>query len=338
MASVSVERGKVAGSGVADIEAPEGAKSGEDEPFVYPTPKYVFTIFSPNEIIIGGQNSRIQDQSQLSGSVWSKWAGFAAVSTASSDTSSSGSKKRKIKLRSLVLKMINRLIRERLIPRENVAFTTVSAKAFCVQMLISPAALPVLMARCEHIGIGNVVGQCFAIPIETSSCPKPVANQQNITLDQLLMHLGTTKAVETDSTGGDTKLGQSALGASTKTTSSNKSAKNEQSSPLLDEMQKDEEEEDDDAESVSTEGESDQADNKNDNPGISKTVKFSVGGTSSVNSTVPDSVDVPTLTKQRVAELKKKIVAARQEWLQTGSRGKIVARFFMSSLLYGVHG
>lgn len=40
-------------------------------------------------------------------------------------------------------------------------------------MLISPSALPVLMRRCEHIGIGNIVGKCYAVPLETSAHPEP---------------------------------------------------------------------------------------------------------------------------------------------------------------------
>jgi len=155
---------------------------------LYPTPKYVFSIFCPRQITTSKNNIAQQNL------IKSRWKSFT-FDTASTE---SNPKKVHVKLSSLIVKMLNRLIKEKMLPREAINILLGESHIF-VQILCSSSALPTLMQRCERIGVGNVyvllvlpidsshylavlrthlifsisVGCCFASPVETALSPSP---------------------------------------------------------------------------------------------------------------------------------------------------------------------
>jgi hypothetical protein len=65
-------------------------------------------------------------------------------------------KKIRVKMQSLLIKMINRLIREEIIPVE--AVNVVTAETWiAIRCLVAPSAMPVIMLRCERIGVVSYI-------------------------------------------------------------------------------------------------------------------------------------------------------------------------------------
>jgi hypothetical protein len=63
-----------------------------------------------------------------------------------------------VKLSTLIVKMLNRLIKDKILPREAINILLGKAHIY-VQILCSSSALPKLDApvrRCERLGVGNV--------------------------------------------------------------------------------------------------------------------------------------------------------------------------------------
>jgi hypothetical protein len=60
-----------------------------------------------------------------------------------------------VKLSTLIVKMLNRLIKDKILPREAINILLGKAHIY-VQILCSSSALPTLMHRCERLGVGNV--------------------------------------------------------------------------------------------------------------------------------------------------------------------------------------
>lgn len=116
-----------------------------DTPIIFPTPKYVFNIFSPSEMITSENNIAQQNL------IKTNWNGFV-FDTAST---SNDPKRVRVKLSSLIVKMLNRLIKEKLLPKEAI-FILMGQTHIFVQILCSSSALPTLMQRCERLGVGNV--------------------------------------------------------------------------------------------------------------------------------------------------------------------------------------
>lgn len=146
-----------AASKMEEGKAPKNRKQKSDD---YPTPQYVFNIFSPKEIVTTDSNIAQQDliksrcsnitQQDLIKSRWKTFTSDAAASTNNDD-----SKRVRVKLASLIVKMLNRLIKERILPKEAI-FILIGQSNILVQILTSSSALPLLMNRCERIGVGNV--------------------------------------------------------------------------------------------------------------------------------------------------------------------------------------
>ena len=86
-------------------------------------------------------------------------------------------KKIRVKMQSLLVKMINRLIREEVLQVEAVTIVT-SQTSINVRCLVAPSAMPVIMLRCERIGVGNVTGTVWACPLETSLVPPPTGKTE----------------------------------------------------------------------------------------------------------------------------------------------------------------
>lgn len=74
----------------------------------FPLPKFLFVLHSPVQVVV--EKATVENEM-----VKSIWKDFTSDSFANSNNKK---KKIKVKMRSLILKMINRLIRDRLIPAE----------------------------------------------------------------------------------------------------------------------------------------------------------------------------------------------------------------------------
>lgn len=126
----------------------------------FPTPQTVVTIYSQTVVTVDRSDT---DDDRVE-SAWNA----ALVETKFDEAKKK--KKIRVKVGSLLIKMVNRLIREEIIPAE--AVSVVADKSFIsIRILVAPSALPVIMLRCEHIGVGNVTGTVYACPLETSLVP-----------------------------------------------------------------------------------------------------------------------------------------------------------------------
>ena len=193
-------------------------------------------------------------------------------------------KKIRVKMQSLLIKMINRLIREEIIPVE--AVNVVTAETWiAIRCLVAPSAMPVIMLRCERVGVGNVTGTVWAVPLETSLVP-PASGKKEI--DQFI--LGKNDNVEITAT-------TSQDGTSTVPSVGNTTAP---TSPIAEE---DDAEEYEDAEEVS-----DSDDNEEEDE-----VK-----------SIPSMVSIPFLSAERKQQLLEAIVQARKEWRNTSSRVRVL--------------
>ena len=197
-------------------------------------------------------------------------------------------KKIRVKMQSLLIKMINRLIREEIIPVE--AVNVVTAETWiAIRCLVAPSAMPVIMLRCERVGVGNVTGTVWAVPLETSLVP-PASGKKEI--DQWVV-LGKNDNVEITAT-------TSQDGASTVPSVGNTTAP---TSPIAEEEDAEEYE---DAEEVS-----DSDDNEDDED--DEEVK-----------SIPSMVSIPFLSAERKQQLLEAIVQARKEWRNTSSRVRVL--------------
>ena len=151
-----------------------------------PPPRYVFSVYSPI-VFTSEADVRSEETEQLYRSVWRSYATKEDSSRTRDGSknkkgddepppSPSGSvtttKKKKIRVRmaSLIVKMFNRMISEGILLRERVLITTTASQVFA-RVLVSDKTVPMLIMRCERIGIGNVVGACWVSPIELAVVP-----------------------------------------------------------------------------------------------------------------------------------------------------------------------
>lgn len=140
-----MEKGDAPKSTSGDSKKKPSTLCTAETPPLYPTPQYVFNIFSPNEITTSENNIAQQNL------IKSRWKSFA-YDTA---LTAGNPKKIRVKLSSLIVKMLNRLIKEKMLPKEAI-YILVGQSHIFVQVLCSASALPLLMQRCERIGVGNV--------------------------------------------------------------------------------------------------------------------------------------------------------------------------------------
>ena len=127
----------------------------------FPTPKFVFIISAPVLVTVNQEDANQSMKDFVHNSF---------PSLASSTTGCSPKKKLKIKMRSLIIKMVNNLIRQGLIAYEAIQVLS-SAGNVQIRILVAHSMLSVLLERCERIGVGSVVGQCYASPIEFGMLP-----------------------------------------------------------------------------------------------------------------------------------------------------------------------
>jgi hypothetical protein len=154
--------------------------------------------------------------------------------------------------------------------------------------------LPILMDRCEQIGVGSVVGSCHAVPIETVLLP-PAGPPQKLVWTIPPGAAGSVPPV-TGSTATVAAVGSgSALGSTLE----------------------------DDEVSCISEAYNVEEEKKEDDD--FKTSRFSKHMSSSVGSDIePHGHRRPQfLSSERKAQLQKQVATAREEWLKTASRVRV---------------
>ena len=136
--------------------------SSTSEPEVFPAPKYVVTIVSPRIIHLHDSDANLDE-----------WKEF--------EHSNKDETRTVLNLHVLLVSLLNRLLRARLFPRRAVHSYITPAAGIDDQdwvvfsILTPPNVLPILLSKCEHFGVGNLVGLVYAVPLET--CVLPVLMQ-----------------------------------------------------------------------------------------------------------------------------------------------------------------
>lgn len=188
-------------SNEADVEAPslfsdanknKNAKKEEDKQADYsffPTPKQIVSIYCPIvHVITQGidpESGSVLPSSPANSYVGDAWKGY--TSAPPSDTSSGGQplksprrkkiRRVKVKMGSLIIKMLNRLVRENIVGYDRV-FISRSATHIIVRILASERTVPILLMRCERIGVGSVVGAAFGCGLEWNMVPNITEEMQ----------------------------------------------------------------------------------------------------------------------------------------------------------------
>lgn len=190
-----------------DIEAPPSApapsngakgkaaaKSGGGEDISFPAPKQAVIIYTPitytfTQLISRETNLPIQQTPQASkraSFVKGPWKDFvkASLTTVVTEAEAGVSenekhKKRKVKVKiaAMLTKMINRLVAENIIAHNRV-YLTRNSSHILIRILVSERTIPILLTRCERIGVGVVVGTAFGTSIEWCLTPNVTGEMQ----------------------------------------------------------------------------------------------------------------------------------------------------------------
>lgn len=143
----------------AAVDDKASSSAGDEEP-VFPPPKYIVTIVSPRTLLLHDNDASLDE--------WKEFKQSASAEAAATSV---------LNLHVLLVSLLNRLLRARLFPRRAVhSFLTPAAGAedheWVVFSILTPAkVLPILLSKCEHFGVGNLVGLVYACPIETCVLP-----------------------------------------------------------------------------------------------------------------------------------------------------------------------
>lgn len=152
-----------AGSTVDPDENKAPSSVDETELVSFPPPKYVVTIVSPRVIQLHESDASLDE-----------WKEFEE----NEDDERTATL---LNLHVLLVSLLNRLLKARLFPRRAVhSYITPAAGTddheWVVFSILTPATvLPILLSKCEHFGVGNLVGLVYAVPMET--CVLPLLNQ-----------------------------------------------------------------------------------------------------------------------------------------------------------------
>mmetsp|Transcript_13621 Transcript_13621/g.29587 ORF Transcript_13621/g.29587 Transcript_13621/m.29587 type:complete len:849 (-) Transcript_13621:54-2600(-) len=160
-------------------------ETGGNRECTLPIPKYLFCIYSPI-VFTSEADTRTEETEQLYQSVWKSFDTQHSGGRSNRSGSSDGGErthgaKIKIKMASLIRKMLDRLISESVIARERVLITTTQSQVF-VRVLVCDKKVPTLIMRCERIGIGNVVGACWITPVDLAVVPSVERNTSGVAL------------------------------------------------------------------------------------------------------------------------------------------------------------
>lgn len=299
---------------MADIEAPSSpapsngtkgkaaTKSDGGEDISFPAPKQAVIIYAPiaytfTQLVSRETNLPIQQTPQASkraSFVQGPWKDFVKASLTTVVTEAGASeekkhKKRKIKVKiaAMLIKMINRLVAENIIAHNRV-YLTRNSSHILIRILVSERTIPILLMRCERIGVGVVVGTAFGTSIEWCLTPNVTGEMQKneppFSLD-MPAEAGTAAA---PNLGGGLTFGDMPA------------EEGDDAKRLASSLNTDDEE-------VSIDSEEDDSDDEQ-----KKTL-----------STEEDT-DVKSVNTARKKQLAQYIADARREWLDTGSRLRVM--------------
>ena len=186
---------------MADIEAPSSpapsngpkgkaaANSGGGEDISFPAPKQAVIIYTPitytfTQLISRETNLPIQQTPQAS-FVKGPWKDFVRSTQTTVVTEAEGvseekkhkKRKTKVKIAAMLIKMINRLVAENIIAHNRV-YLTRNSSHILIRILVSERTIPILLMRCERIGVGVVVGTAFGTSIEWCLTPNVTGEMQ----------------------------------------------------------------------------------------------------------------------------------------------------------------
>lgn len=260
------------------------------------------------------------------GSTTMTTGGGAASSTAAGGdpTTKKKYKKIRVKMHSLVVKMVNRLVRDNIIQRESVQYVPSTAYV-TILILVSPSVLPVLMRKCEYVGIGCLTGQCFAVPLETSAVPDPKPTTAT-TGDCIVIDDSKTKKTKKKKETGATDTGASSGGFAGLITRTFSKEEDEPEDNIKGIGVGDDDDDADELSSIEYE-EEDNSDDMNlkssERGGDGKTTTTERTLDSATSIGVPSTIGVPLLGEKRIRELKNHIIKAREEWIATSSQVRV---------------
>lgn len=270
--------------------ASEAAAAATSTTKVFPVPQVVLTIFCPKVF------TTTED----------KVAQHVAWKRYSLSGNSSNSQRIKIKLSSMLLRMLNKFVEEQMLPKEAIQIFGGLERVMFVQVLCSSSILPTLIKRCERIGIGTAVGSCYATLLETSNIPAP-------------------------GTGLDAALGpMEVLNSMSKHSSHHTSTTN------LSSMTQHLEYEPTPGRELDTVAGRDDDDKSAVTLTLDDDILGDDGGLGGDNdnlldsndddknkSSVTEAISVPFISNERIQELRRRIIDARKEWLQTASTVRV---------------
>ena len=144
------EKGKTAAATANNNDDVEAAIKNNTSPKKkFPTPQYLVTIYTKNVVTVNRDDADAPLEQR-----WNE----NLVVPCTEETKKK--KKIRVKMQSLLVKMINRLIREEVVPIE--AVSVVSSQSYTsVRMLVAPSAVPIVVLRCERIGkLSFVLSSC----------------------------------------------------------------------------------------------------------------------------------------------------------------------------------
>ena len=360
-----------------------------DQSSLFPNPKQVVTIFSPIVHTITQDVDPVSNQvleSPHSSYVDGVWKGFivsalpkvaAAANTANAANTNTNAnanantvttvkrtKKRhlKIKMGTLIVKMLNRLVRERVVAYDRV-FLSRTATHLLVRILASERTVPILLMRCERIGVGSVVGAAFGTELEWSMVPRVTEEMQEEAIERAAVEnaggAAGTSGGGTDAAGAGTGVGAGQVGPFSLDRinfvgggggsaggggavqkdgnigggTTDEGAEYEQGFKVTLDAEVDKAAADEDeVVSISSEDDDDEEEDGNAGGGASKDTNKTpasdtdaADGTNAKAETAGVELGIPTImSSERKAKLGGYIAEARKEWLETGSRLRVL--------------
>ena len=352
-----------------------------DQPSLFPNPKQVVTIFSPIVHTITQDVDPVSNQvleSPHSSYVDGVWRGFVvsalpqkagaaaanAANAANANTTVKRTKKRhlKIKMGTLIVKMLNRLVREKVVAYDRV-FLSRTATHLLVRILASERTVPILLMRCERIGVGSVVGAAFGTELEWSMVPRVTEEMQEEAIERAAVEnaggAAGTSGGGTDAAGAGTGVGAGQVGPFSLDRinfvgggggsaggggavqkdgnigggTTDEGAEYEQGFKVTLDAEVDKAAADEDeVVSISSEDDDDEEEDGNAGGGASKDTNKTpasdtdaADGTNAKAETAGVELGIPTImSSERKAKLGVYIAEARKEWLETGSRLRVL--------------
>ena len=249
----------------------------------FPTPQYLLQISAKNVVLVDREDVGARVDAHMSivmNQLWNQ----NLVAQLTEEIKKK--KKIRVKIGSLLVKMVNRLIREEVVPVE--AVTVVTSESFItIRCLIAPSALPVIMLRCERIGVGNVTGKVWAVPLETSLMP-PSSGKKEVDMIYISGQEEAPDIVDNAERNTKASVDQTANTTTTTTIAKVTTTESEEADEEISSSDDNEELDEDESKSI------------------------------------PTTISVPFLSAERKKKLTDAIIKARQEWKDTSSRVRVL--------------